>query len=140
MHDVGPPLAPAWTCAVQRGSAPTAERGAGGLKAIVWLAVLAAMVYAGVKVVPILVNEFEFQDAMQTTARFASVNRQTPEDIRGALIKEAAKDDIQLKPDDIQVANEAGNVRISAAYSVTVDLQVYQLTLNFHPSARNNAL
>ncbi len=36
--------------------------------------------------------------------------------------------------------NENGNVQIEAAYSVTVDLGVYQWTLNFHPTVRNDAL
>jgi hypothetical protein len=31
-------------------------------------------------------------------------------------------------------------VQISASYSITVDLQVYQWTLNFHPTASNSAI
>jgi Domain of unknown function (DUF4845) len=116
------------------------QRGAGQLKAILWLAILGCMVYAGIKVIPILVSEYDFQDTMQTTARFASVNHQTPDEIRAALAKEAQKEDLPLLPEDIHVSSEAGNVKISAEYAVTVDLSVYQLTLNFHPSASNNAL
>src|SRR6185437_10944359 len=109
-------------------------------KLIIWLAILGSMVYVGSQVIPILVNEYQFQDAMQTTARFASVSRQTPDDIRVSVMKQAANQDIPLTPKDIQVKAESGNIQISADYSVTVDLHVYQWTLNFHPSARNNAL
>lgn len=116
------------------------QRGAGRLKAILWLAIFVSMVYVGIRVVPILYNEYVFQDAMQNTARFASANRQTVEDIRASLVKEAKLEDIPVRPEDIHVESEAGNVRISAAYSVTVDLQVYQWTLNFNPSASNNAI
>ena len=116
------------------------ERGAGRLKAIVWTVILAATLYVGVKVVPVLLSEYEFQDSMQTMARYASVNRQSPTDIHDLLLKEAAKDAIPVKPEDIRITNESGNVRISADYSVTVDLQLYQWTLNFHPAASNNAL
>jgi len=77
---------------------------------------------------------------MQSTARFASANRQTADDIRASLVKEAKSEDIPIKPEDIHVESQAGNVRISAPYSVTVDLLVYQWTLNFSPSASNNAL
>jgi hypothetical protein len=116
------------------------QSGAGRLKAIFWLVVLASVAYVGVMVIPILVNEYEFQDAMQSTARFASANRQTADDIRASLVKEAKSEDIPIKPEDIHVESEAGNVRISAAYSVTVDLHLYQWTLNFSPTASNNAL
>jgi hypothetical protein len=116
------------------------QRGAGRLKAVLWLAIFVSMVYVGIRVVPILYSEYLFQDAMQNTARFASVNRQTVEDIRASLLKEAKLEDLPVRPEDIHVESEAGNVRISASYSVTVDLQVYQWTLNFNPSANNNAI
>jgi hypothetical protein len=116
------------------------QRGSGRLKAIVYLAILGSFVFVCVKVVPILVNEYQFEDSMKTAARFASVNRAVPDDIRKTLIQEAAKDNVPIKPEDIQVTAESGNVRIEANYSVTVDLRVYQWTLNFHPSANNNAL
>lgn len=123
-----------------RDSPRQAERGGSRLKSLVWFAIFGLIMYVGWKVVPVLLNEYYFQDAMQTTARFASVNRQTPQEIRDSLVKEAAKEGIPVKPDDIHVTNDAGNVQIDAAYSVTVDLQFYQWTLNFHPSAHNNAL
>ena len=116
------------------------QHGTGRLKAIIWLAIFASMIYVGIVVVPILLNEYQFQDAMTSTARFASANRQTADDIRASLVKEAKSEDIPIKPEDIHVESQAGNVSISAPYSVTVDLHVYQWTLNFNPSASNNAL
>jgi len=98
------------------------------------------MVYVGVKVIPVLINEYEFQDAMQSAARLATVNRSTPETLRAAVLKEAQNDDIPVSAEDIHVKGEGGRVEIEADYSVTVDLQVYQWTLNFHPSASNNPL
>ena len=98
------------------------------------------MIYVGVKVIPILVNNYQFQDAIESTARFASVNRQQPEDIRSAVLKEAQNEDIPIAVQDIHVKGDAGHVEIDADYSVTVDLKVYQWTLNFHPNARNNPL
>ena len=98
------------------------------------------MIYLGVKVIPILVNNIQFQDAIESTARFASVNRQSPEDIRAAVLKQAQEVDIPISAKDIQVRGEAGHVEIAADYSVTVDLGVYQWTLNFHPYAKNNPL
>jgi hypothetical protein len=116
------------------------EHGGGRLKALVSVAVLAAMIYTGAKVVPILVDNYQFQDAMESTARFASVNRQTNEDIRASVLKEAQTEEIPVQPGDIHIKGDSQHVEISADYSVTVDLMVYRWTLNFHPSVRNNAL
>jgi hypothetical protein len=116
------------------------QRGAGRLKAIIWLAIIIAMIYVGVKVIPILVNEYELTDGMENIARFATVNRQSPAQIKDAVLKEAQKDDVQLDSKDVKAESVNGNVRIEADYSVTVDLMVYQWTLDFHPSTSNNAL
>jgi predicted membrane protein len=121
-------------------SIPSGQHGSGRLKAIIWTAIFVSMIYVGIMVIPILVDEYQFQDAMTSTARFASANRQTAEDIRASLVKEAKSEDIPIKPEDIHVESQSGNVRISAPYSVTVDLHVYQWTLNFNPTASNNAL
>ncbi len=119
---------------------PGGQHGRGRLNAVIWLAIFVAMVYVGIRVVPVLYSEYLFQDAMQQTARFASANRQTADDIRASLIKEAKSQDIPIQPQDIVVQSESGNVRISANYSVTVDLQVYQWTFNFNPTASNNSI
>ena len=93
-----------------------------------------------VKAVPILVNDFQFQDGMQNIARFASATRQTPDQILSAVVKEAQKDDVPVEKKDIKIEALSGNVRIHVDYSVTVDLTVYQWTMNFHPSASNDSL
>jgi hypothetical protein len=93
-----------------------------------------------VKVVPVLIDDFEFQDGVQTIARFASATRQSPEQIRAAVLKEAQKDDVPIETKDIKIEAVSGNVRIHVEYSVTVDLTVYQWTLNFHPSVSNDSL
>jgi hypothetical protein len=116
------------------------EKGAGHLKAIIWTLILVLIAYVGFKVTPLLINEYEFQDGIQTIARMASVNRPESEKIRQAVLKEAEKDELPIRAEDIQIVAAGGNIHISANYSVTVDLKVYQWTLNFNPSATNNAL
>jgi hypothetical protein len=132
--------APGVGCASQTRRRASGERGAGRLKAIVWTLILAACVYVSVRVIPIYVNEYEFQDGMQTIARFATVNRQGVDQIRDATLKEAEKGDLPVRKEDIKVRAVNGNVSINVDYSVTVDLHVYQWTLNFHPTVINNAL
>jgi hypothetical protein len=123
-----------------RASSTGRQRGTSRLKLTMFVAVAVALLYTGVKVIPILINDFQFQDDIESTARFASVNRQTPEDIRAAVLKEAQNEDIPIVAQDIHVKGDNGHVEIAADYSVTVNLIVYQWTLNFHPYAKNNPL
>jgi hypothetical protein len=116
------------------------ERGAGNLKAIVWTMILVAFIYATAMVLPVLINEYQFQDSLQNIARFASVNRKSSDQIQKSVLEEAEKEDLPVEADDIKVKSVAGNVEIDVSYSVTVDLKVYQWTLNFHPAASNASL
>jgi len=116
------------------------ERGGGNLKAIIWTMILVAFIYGAAMVLPVLINEYQFQDSLQSIARFASVNRKNVEQVRQAVLEAAQKDDLPVQAEDIKVVDNAGNVHIDVDYSVTVDLKVYQWTLNFHPEANNASL
>jgi Domain of unknown function (DUF4845) len=116
------------------------QTGSTRLKAVIWTAILASFVFVCIRVVPLYFADYQFQDAMQTAARFASVGRQSPDDIRASLLKEAERAEMPIKAEDIKVTNHDGRFDIEANYSVTVDLFVYQWTLNFHPKASNSRL
>ena len=102
--------------------------------------ILVAFIYAAAIVLPVLINEYQFQDSLQNIARFASVNRRSNEQIRQSVLEEAQKEDLPVLAEDIKVEGAAGNIRINVEYSVTVDLKVYQWTLNFHPAVYNASL
>lgn len=128
---------------VCEGDAPSkrnGERGAGKTKAIIWTMILAAFIYAAAMMLPVLINEYQFQDSLQSIARFASVNRKNADQIRQAVLEEAQKEDLPVQAEDVKVVSNSGNIRIDVDYSVTVDLKVYQWTLNFHPAASNASL
>jgi hypothetical protein len=116
------------------------ERGGANIKAIVWTAILVVFIYVMAMLLPVLVNEYQFQDGLQDIARFASVNRRNPEQIKQAILDIAQKQELPVQAEDIKVSGNGGNVHIDVDYSVTIDLKVYQWTLNFHPSASNASL
>jgi hypothetical protein len=116
------------------------QRGAGNLKAIVWTMILVAFIYVAAMAIPVLINEYQFQDSLDEIARYASVNHKTTEQIKKAVLDEAQKEDLPIQAEDIKVVGNAGNVHINVDYSVIIDLKVYQWTLNFHPAASNAAL
>jgi hypothetical protein len=116
------------------------QAGSSSIKAMLWTGLLIAFVYVCFRVVPVYVADFQFRDSMESAARFASVNHLSPDDIRKNLLQEAEKADMPVKLQDIKVSSHNGRVDIEANYSVTVDLHVYQWTLNFHPSVSNSRL
>lgn len=116
------------------------QRGGANLKAIIWTMILAAFVYVAAMTLPVLVNEYQFQDSLQDIARFASVNRKNNEQIKQAVLETAQKQELPVQAEDVKVDGRGGNVHINVDYSVTIDLKVYQWTLNFHPSANNASL
>lgn len=116
------------------------ERGGANIKAIVWTAILVVFIYVMAMLLPVLVNEYQFQDSLQDIARFASVNHRSNEQIKQAILDVAQKQELPVEAEDIKVSGTGGNVRIDVDYSVTIDLRVYQWTLNFHPAASNASL
>lgn len=102
--------------------------------------VLAAFIYIAAMTLPVLINEYQFQDSIQDIARFASVNRKNNEQVRQQVLEEAQKEDLPVQAENIQVEGSGGNIHINVDYSVTIDLKVYQWTLNFHPAANNAAI
>ena len=116
------------------------ERGAGRLKALFWLLVLAAAVFVAVKTIPVFVDDYTLQDKMQTEARFATVNRRSEDDIREVIFKEIQEQEIPARREDIKVEASSRGVKISVDYTVNVDLKVYQLKLHFNPAVDNRSL
>jgi hypothetical protein len=116
------------------------EKGAGHMKAIVWTMILVAFIYVTAMTIPVLINEYQFQDSLDEIARFSSVGHKSSTDVQKAVLDEAQKEDLPIQAEDIKVAGTGGNIHINVDYSVTVDLKVYQWTLNFHPAASNSAI
>lgn len=130
------PALPENSAAFQRNG----EKGAGHMKAIVWTLILVTFIYVTAMTIPVLINEYEFQDSLQEIARFSSVGHKPNGEIQKAVLEEAQKEDLPIEAENIKVEGSGGNVHINVDYSVTVDLKVYQLTLNFHPAASNSAI
>ena len=115
----------------------SSERGAGKLKAIVVTVVIAFLILVAVRAVPPYVAEYQLSDKMDETARFAVVNNYNAEQIRDTIYKEVQDLDIPLDRDDIKVEASRAKVKISADYTVPIDLLVYHTELHFTPSAEN---
>lgn len=116
------------------------QRGEGKLKAIVWTVILVYGAYAGYKIVPAYVAEYQLSDQMQEQARFAVVNHYSEEQVRDNIYKVVQELDIPIKKEQIKVLDTLSVVRISMEYTVPVDLLVYHMDLHFTPSSENKSI
>jgi hypothetical protein len=120
------------------------ERGGARAKTLIALIFFAGIVFAAVKIIPVFVNNYDLQDAMQQEARFVfnpnTGHPKTEDEIRSDIQKKASDLGLPVTDKDIQVLDENGHIRISADYTVSVDLVVYQLPLHFHPLADNTSI
>jgi len=118
------------------------ERGGSKLNLIMTLLFLGAMIFIAVKLVPVYVANYEFQDSIESESRFALTGypKKGPDDVRDDIFRKAQDLGIPAKPEDIRVSMTNGEVSIGLDYSVPIDLKVYEFTLQFHPHADNHSI
>jgi hypothetical protein len=102
-----------------------------------WLFVVGAVIYTGWMVVPAFIANYRLEEAIDDSARSAAVNsHRTEDEIRSVVYQDARELQIPLKPEDIKVERNGGDVVISADYAVHVELPVHPIDLQFHPSSK----
>ncbi len=123
-------------------SKQSGERGGSRLNLLITLVILGSMGYAGVKVIPIYVENYQFQDSIEAESRFALTGypKKGPDDVRSDIYKKAQELGLPVKSEDIRVTMNSGSVEIDVDYSITFDLAVYQWTHDFHPHADNHTI
>jgi hypothetical protein len=118
-------------------------RGTARLNLIMTLLFLGATIFVAVKIIPPYFTNYQFQDAVESEARFALAGypRKSEDDIRQDIFDKAQKLDLPIKKkEEILVTMNQGSVSISLDYSIPIDLLVYQFSLQFHPHADNHTI
>jgi len=118
----------------------SSERGAGQLKTVLVVAIIALIIYSAIKIVPAYVNNYQLADKMEEQARFAIVNRYTEEQVRDNIFKVCQELEIPAKKEDIKVVSNNAVVKISMQYTVPVDVLSFHMDLHFAPTSENKAL
>ena len=115
------------------------DSGKGGLKALLSLIFLAAVVFCAVRIIPLYFDNYELQNFLNDVAVQATVQSppMTTSSIQNEILAKSASLGLPVERNDIKVSISR-TVRIALDYSVYVDLEFYTLTLHFTPSAENS--
>jgi hypothetical protein len=116
------------------------DSGRATFKTILALLFLAAVVYAGVKIIPVYINSFELQDFIRQQNPFWVTQRAPAEGIRNTIVAKAKELNLPVSPEQVKVDVVGGRVAVSLDYTVPVDLIVYTWEFRFTPSAENRQL
>lgn len=106
-------------------------RGGSKLQLLLGLVITAALILGAVRIIPVYVRSYEFQDAMRSQAKFAGVEKKSAEAIRAELLRKARELELPMQREQIKVFPLRVGVQISAHYTVQVDLIVFKPNLNF---------
>ena len=90
------------------------------MKRAINLLIVAAILWAGFHAAPPLLHNFQFQDGVEETARFAG--RRSDAEVRDRVIALAAQYEIPLDAEAIEIRREGESVEISAPYVERVQL------------------
>lgn len=107
------------------------EQGSATIKTLIALVAIAALIVGVVKIVPVYVNVYEFEDAMRQQAKFASVERKNETVLREELYKKAQDLKLPITREQIEISKRMGGVTIKVSFTVPVDLIVLQHDFNF---------
>ncbi|HVJ04377.1 MAG TPA: hypothetical protein VM578_01760 [Candidatus Saccharimonadales bacterium] len=89
------------------------------------------------KVLPVYWSDFQLGRMLEEQAINYTYNSKSDQEIANAIAEKAHDLDVPLAPEEITVVRGGGDLMISTAYTVHVDLPFYPLDLNFKTSNKN---
>ena len=116
------------------------ESGKITFKAILWLAFLAGVIFAGFKTLPVYVENYQLQDYIQNQTPFWLADHSSAEGIRKNIVAKAQDLNLPVAAEDVKVDANENRVSVAIDYNVPVDLKVYTLQLHFTPSSENRSI
>jgi hypothetical protein len=116
------------------------ERGAIRLKVVFWTAILAALIYVSIKIIPPYFANYQLEDDLHEEALF-SLGKFNDDTVRDRVFKKMQIRGVEATKDNIRILqNDVRGLKIMVDYTVNVDLKIYDLHLHFTPSSDNQSL
>ena len=99
------------------------------------LAVLAILVFLGVRLIPIYFHNQELQQFVEDVTQRAAAPTSSDDVLRSWILEKASGLELPVVADNVHVQRSGGRVRIEVRYAVRVDLPLYTVDLHFYPGA-----
>jgi hypothetical protein len=101
------------------------ERGEGRLGTLFGVVVLAVFIYLGVKIVPLLINVYEFRDSIEEQARFAALPRHDDDVVKKSILRKAQELALPVGSKDVIVNRSSTRIDIQVKYTLPIETPVY---------------
>jgi len=100
------------------------ETGAGLIRTLITLAIVASTVYLALKFIPVKAASYQFDDAVREQVVLAGARRRrvTEQQIRSFLLERAEDLGLPIQSRDISVHHSRDKIRIGVKYTVQVKL------------------
>lgn len=91
----------------------------GAIKNLIKLALVALVVHAGVKIVPVFWNYVRFRDACEEIAKFST--KRTEAEVQDRILAKAGQFDIPLTQDAVSVRKQGAVTFVKADYTAQLE-------------------
>ena len=110
------------------------------LKPYMGIALVLVAFYLMYMLVPPYFNNYRFDDWIASETRLSTYGGKDIDSIRDDVVKKASEYDIPLRADQVRVEQNGRNTRISAEYTIHVDLPFYPMDIHFTPGAETKVI
>ena len=112
-----------------------AERGEGRFGTLFGVAVLAATIYLGVKIIPVMIDGYTFRDFLEEEARFAAL-RNRDDEVRERVLRKARELDLPVGGRNIRIDRNNTWFEIQVRYTVPIEMPFYTWNKEYDESHR----
>lgn len=107
------------------------------LKALIGVFIVVAFFYLAWKIMPPYIEEYQFQEEIQSIARNNEYSPLDENGIRDQVKRKINDIGVPLNPESVAIIKAGTDVTIGANYTVHVDAVLYPFDLSFHPATKN---
>jgi hypothetical protein len=110
------------------------------LKIVIFLAVVAVLVFVGWSNIPAWFHYYQFRDDLDDIARVNSYVPRNDDEIKQIVISKAHSEDINLKEEQVTVSRGPEGLGIVVRYSIHVDMGVFAKDWDFTAQSLNKRI
>jgi hypothetical protein len=99
------------------------------------VAVLAILVFLGVRLIPIYLHNQELQQFVEEVTHRAAAPTSSDDVLRSWVLSKAADLELPVVANNVHIDRTVDGVHIDVRYAVRVDLPLYTVDLHFYPGA-----